>query len=384
MKNIRIALVIKTEGLEYDDRIRKEILSIQKLYPSVSFKIFAMLPDNLEKKGMTSYGVPYRSVFLPAREKYASSKKVYLKGWQFYKAIKKDLRDFDAVWTSNVDTFFVAAFVKTNFLIWDLHELPYQFFGSKWKCLLLKYVFKRCDIIIHANPQRAEYLKSIDLIDDMSKHYSLRNYPKFDDIDNEFDGKYENFLNWKGNRQCVYLQGIGGSRAGYESISAVLRIPDLVAVVVGNVEIKTVQELEGKYGDIINKRILFIGKIPQLKIPQFVRNCYTSLVFYQNTTPNNYYCEANRFYQAVIMGLPVVVGCNPTMKEIVDKYGFGVSIDNDGSDIDKIVVGLKQVINNYNQYKNNVLKNRSKLLWDNQDDKIKEIIDNLLKKQKYE
>ena len=57
-KERKIALVIKTEGLEYDDRVRKEILTVEKIYPNVKFKIFAMLPGNKEREGVTEYGTP--------------------------------------------------------------------------------------------------------------------------------------------------------------------------------------------------------------------------------------------------------------------------------------------------------------------------------------
>ena len=48
-KHYKVALVLYTNGLDYDDRIRKEILSIQKLYSNVSFKIFAVEPKNREE-----------------------------------------------------------------------------------------------------------------------------------------------------------------------------------------------------------------------------------------------------------------------------------------------------------------------------------------------
>lgn len=381
-KDFTIALVIKTLGLEYDDRVRKEILSVQRLYPDIKFKIFAMLPDNKEAEGVTEYGVPYKSVFIPAREKYPSNTKVYLKGWQFYQAIRKDLKAFDAVWVANVDAFFVTTFVKTRHLLWDLHELPHQMFGSKWKRILLKHALNRCDVVVHANPQRAQYMKSIHLIDDMSKHYALRNYPNFEDVDTEYDDTYHSFVEWKNNRKCVYLQGLNTKvRAASESVEAVMRKEDLCAVVVGGFDPEIKQQLKDKYGEQLEQRVFFVGQIPQMKIPQYVQQCFMTLVFYTNVRPNNWYCESNRFYQAVIMGLPVVVGANPPMKEIVEKYGFGVSIDDDGSNVDKIVKGIDDVLHNYSQYKDNIIKNRNHLTWNSQDFVIKEIVDKLMKQK---
>jgi len=381
-KNFTIALVLKTMGLEYDDRVRKEILSVQRLYPNVKFKIFALLPDNKETESVTDYGVPYKSLFIPALEKYPSSTKLYLKGWQFYQAVRKDLKSFDAVWVADVETFCVTTFVKTQHLLWDLHELPYQMFDSKWKRMLLKHTLNRCDVVVHANPQRAQYMKNLRLIDDMSKHYVLRNYPNVEDVDTEYDGAYHSFVEWKNGRKCVYLQGLHSRvRAASESVEAVMRKEDLCAVVVGGFNPEIKQQLKDKFGEQLEQRVFFVGKTPQMKIPQYVQQCFMALVFYTNVRPNNWYCEANRFYQAVIMGLPVVVGANPPMKEIVEKYGFGVSIDDDGTHVDKIVKGMEDVLHNYSQYKDNIIKNRNLLTWNRQDSVIKEIVDRLMRQK---
>ena len=378
-KEIKIALVIKTDGLEYDDRVRKEILTTQKLFPNISFKVFVMYPENKETTGVTSYGTPYRSVYVPSRDKYPSAKKAALKSYEFYKAIKDELKSFDAVWCANDDTTMVVALANRKHLLWDLHELPTSMLGSKPKRWLLRYLFSRCKVVVHANPQREKYLENIGIITNPSKHYALRNFPNFEDKDTEYDETYQKFVAWRNDRKCVYLQGLNNdSRAAYESISAVLQIPQLSAVVVGNYDKESRQKLAEEYGEGLEKRVYFVGKIPQLKIPQYVEQCQLSLIFYKNVRPNNWYCEANRFYQSVIMGLPVVVGNNPSMREMVEQYGFGVSIDDDGKDIFKIKQGIETVLNNYDAYILKNEENRKRLLWDNQENRIREIINHLL------
>ena len=377
-KDYSIALVVKNDGLEYDDRVRKEILTIQELYPNIKFKIFAMLERNEEYEGITSYGVPYKSVYIPARDKYPSAKKIILKAWQFYWAIEKDLRKYDAVWLTKLDCIFISMLTKNKRILWDLHELPQLLMGNKCKEALLKYLFKRAKVVVHANMYREKYLESKGLVNNPQKHYAIRNYPNFEDVDPEYDNKYYSFLSWKGDRRCVYLQGLfEDSRSPYESITAVLQTSDLVAVVVGSCEDKIKKRLEYEFGDQFRDRVLFVGKIPQLKIPQYSAQCYITLVFYQNVEPNNYYCEANRFYQSIIMGLPVVVGDNPSMKELVNKYKYGVSIDDDGKDLNKIVKGINKVLDDYDDYHQNCIKYGNKLLWENQYDTIKEIVEAL-------
>ena len=375
----RIALVIKTDGLEYDDRVRKEILSIQELFPHIKFKILAMLPENKHYEGVTEYGVPFSTVYVPARDKYPSAKKTLLKAWQFQKAIEKELVKFDAVWCANDDALVTVALTSNKRVLWDLHEIPAALTGSWLKRKLLRYLFTRCKVVVHANPQRKQYLESIGVISQPENHYSLRNYPNFDDGDKVFDETYSRFIEWKKDRKCIYLQGLDQDRrSAYESIQAVMKGTDLCAIVVGNFHGPSKDRLLSEYGENLKERICFIGRIPQMKIPQYVGQCFMSMIFYKNVSPNNWYCEANRFYQSIILGLPVVTGNNPSMKELVDEYGFGVSIDDDGRDVKKIIGGIKLLLDNYNSYKDNIKENKKNLIWENQKNEICSIVNKLM------
>ena len=52
-KHYKIALLLYTSGIDYDDRIRKEIMSIKEIYSNIDFKIFAVDPNNREESGIT-------------------------------------------------------------------------------------------------------------------------------------------------------------------------------------------------------------------------------------------------------------------------------------------------------------------------------------------
>ena len=377
--NKKIALLLYTSGLDYDDRIRKEILTIRKIYPGVSFKIFAVEHNiNRAVSGETSYGVPYRIPFLKTREKYASGTHTLAKAWDFYKCVRQDLREFDAIWCADIETFLFVLFTHRKPILWDLHELPAPFMNSSAMKMLFKHLERKCRVMVHANKARLDLLDKIGLISNRKKHYVLRNYPQFNEIDTEYDELYHRFDSWLGDRRCVYLQGLNGSgRAAYESVKAVLSTAELNAVVVGGFDKEAHKQLESEFGETLAKRVFFTGMVKQLKTPQYIKRCFMSLVFYKNTSPNNFYCEANRFYQNIINGNPVVVGNNPPMRELVEKYGFGVSIDDDGSDIEKIRAGIAELLTKYNELKSNIEKNKHHLLWDSQDDTHKCIIEKL-------
>ena len=134
------------------------------------------------------------------------------------------------------------------------------------------------------------------MLQQLDKQHFLRNYPKFNEIDNEYDDVFQVFKQWKGNSKCIYLQGIADERrADIESIEAVLSFPDLKGVVVGRILPERMEAFKKKFGEeALNNRLFFTGQIKQLKTPQYIKECYLSLVFYKKVNPNNWYCEPNR------------------------------------------------------------------------------------------
>lgn len=378
-RHYKIALVLYTQGLDYDDRIRKEILSIQKFYPNVKFKIFAVEPQNREDEGMTSYGVPYRIPFLKTRDKYASASHTLAKALDFYNTVKDELKAFDALWCADIETFPFVLLSKMKLIVWDHHELPLAFVNKCYMRWLYKRMERKCKVMIHANQPRLEYMDEKGLVSDRNKHFVLRNYPDFNEIDNEYDDTYNQFEKWLGDEKCVYLQGLTGpARADVESIGAVLAVPGLKAVVLGRVSEDQMRVFEQRFGkELLSERIYFVGQQKQLKTPQYIRKCIMSLVFYKKTSMNNWYCEPNRLFQNIINGNPVVVGNNPPMKELVDNYGVGVCVDTDGSDQEKIVAGIKDVLENMDSIKTKLAAAESQWLWGSQENTIRKIVDKL-------
>lgn len=377
-KEINIALVLYTQGLDFDDRIRKEIMSISELSPNIKFKIFAVTPKNEEKSGFTTYGIPYRLPFLKTRAKYKSGGHLLEKAYDFYHTVKKEVIEYDIIWCADTEILPFLLFINNKPMIWDLHELPSRFMNGFIGKTILKYIEKKCFSIIHANTERFDLLFYKKAFSCKSKHLVLRNYPSFNEIDKDFDEDFINFKEWKKDSRCVYLQGLTNiDRADVESVEAVLSKPKLKCVVIGNFNKNSKQYLLNKYKEEFEQRVFFTGMIKQLKTPQYIKECFTSLIFYKDTCPNNLFCEPNRMFQNVINGNPIVVGLNPPMKEFVNQFKCGVSVDTDGCNVSEIVKGLEEMIKNYDYYKQNALKASNKILWSNQNDILKELCDKI-------
>lgn len=377
-KLIRVAMVLNTDGLEYDDRIRKEILTIQSNCPYISFKIFAIVPDNRAEEGITDYGVPYQLISLKTRTKYPSGKKKVFKAYEFYRVAKRVVKDYDVVWCADCHTFFLPLLLSRKKIVWDLHELPTPFMGHPLKRTLFQYMEKRCDLFYHANRERIDYLISQEVIRQTGKHFAIRNFPespkelqKGELIRDKFK-IFDDFETWVGDTLCVYLQGIyEDDRRSYQSMAAVMEIDNLKAVVVGRPDQEALSRIRQKYGmDEVNRKLFLTGMIPQKYTTLFVNRCVCSLVFYSINQPNNKYCEPNRLFQTVLSGLPVVVGCNPPMKKFVENIGAGIVLKSDGSDLSEVRTALSLILQDYELYKQNIISNKSKMYWESQEDLI--------------
>lgn len=369
-KEIKVAMLLYTQGLEYDDRIRKEILTLQKNIHNLRFKIYAVLPENEEKHGITDYGVEYYIPYLKSRDKYPSGKRTLLKAYDFYKTIKPLLKDFDVIWCADEEPFLFLLLSNNPKFVWDQHEIPERFIRNRLMRTLYKYLEKRCNLLYHANQPRIEYLLNMGLIHKPERHFAIRNYPE--NLESAIptpDKIFKNFKKWLSDRKCIYIQGVSGKdRKCYETLTSILRTKDLCAVVVGGIDKSDLERVKTEFGtSIVDKRLYFTGKVPQKNTKLYIKESLISLVFYAMDLPNNIYCEPNRMFQSIMMGIPVIVGNNLSMKDIIDEYHVGISLDNDGSNIESINNAIDVILTHYDVYKTNVLKSRDKLCWDHQE-----------------
>ena len=124
MERKKIAFVLRTVGLEYDDRVRKECITLAR---SADLTIFALFSNNREEEGITSYGIPYKSFHLVTREKLPSGKFLFFKALEFYFRVIRHLKGFDLIWAHEVYTVLFPLLAGKNKFIWDLHEIPAPF-----------------------------------------------------------------------------------------------------------------------------------------------------------------------------------------------------------------------------------------------------------------
>ena len=359
----RIALICRTpDSLEQDDRIRKECSSLMSTY---DIMIYVLFEDNRAEEGVTSFGVNYKSFSLSSRNEVNKGKSLLFKAYDFYKTVKPYLQGYDYIWLAEEYTFLFAVLLRHKRIIWDLHELP-SYMTARWVTTkLFQYIERKCYRIIHANNERIDYLIKKGVIKHKEKHFVIHNYPDSIFIESETKGEKNNeFINWLQDEEYVYLQGLDfGKRYPYNTIKALLDITQIKLLVVGRFDKEAREKLNKEYNNIIDDRVWFMGTIPSVQIPILMKNSKFSVVFYTIDDPNSRFCEANRFYNAICLGVPVVVGCNESMANICTKQKNGVSLPSDGRDIDDINKGISDLLANYDFYKENSTKASKMFRW---------------------
>lgn len=365
----KIAIVLYTNGLQYDDRVRKEIQSMQLADDKLKFFIYCLTPEKNEYEGVTAYGVPYKNLGLFFRRILPSKHFLFLKAFELYFYLYRILKkEYDLLWFADPETFLFPLLLKNKMIIWDLHELPMLLCKSQFSKMLFHRIERNCCCILHANQERIDYLVNNKAIKQVEKHFPIRNLPDKEidlPINIEDESKLIEFEEWVDTKTCVYLQGIGSNaRKGEEILSAICGINDLYAVVVGNFNPDIKNALQEKYGALIDERFFWAGMISQHVTYKYIRKCKFGIVFYSALSPNNYLCESNRMYQILCCGKPVIVGCNPTMKNYIIGNSYGIALDDDGSDIERIQKGIFELLQEYDFYVNNILGSKDMLYWD--------------------
>lgn len=378
---MKIAYILLSNGLEYDDRIRKEMLSMREMFGNVDFKIFAFSGDDNHKgSGVLSYGVPYEFVTVKHREnKSKDIISLLRKEYNFYSQIKEKVKDYDLLWCCDEHPVFFPMFSDKP-IIWDLHEIPGFITGGRLKNFFFHRMERRCLWLIHANNERKEYLVKTGVIKYSEKHLVIRNYPNKNWLlwKENISEAYNNFQKWLGGDEYIYIQGINlKARFPLETLTSIMEAKCMKAVVVGSVSDDVKKKIADLYPDS-EKYIYYTGKLVQLETAAFIANCKFSIVFYNVDKPNNRLCEPNRMFQTLGMGKPVLVGLNEPMKNVVEQYNVGIVLETPGNSVSDNVVGIKRMIEEYEILKKNALSCKDNFTWESQTPVFKKLLKDYL------
>lgn len=269
--------------------------------------------------------------------------------------------------------YFLFFYRKRNFkIIWDLHELPHDFLlKNKVIQKALKFILNHADAVIYTNTERKDYIKSHIAGIKEKAFFVLNNYP-----DKDFIAAPKNAVAIPELDEKPYFLWLG---AGIKSRNFDLFLKAYEAfkdnynlVVIGKIGADLAHEVSvlKEEGKVYNRFV------KQKEIINYIDGAFLSVVLYKAANANNFYCEPNRLYQLISRNVPIVVGYNPTMKNLVERLEIGVALQDDGSDATALKKSIEKVVEEHEYYKNNLESNDFTILfgWENQMNQITNFI----------
>lgn len=378
---MKILSLVNTDGLDYDDRVNKEAQILMGLGNEVS--LLALELANKPRSGTTAYGAPFRTVALSSRKFFPRRRFLMIKAFEMYLrfAGRMGYSGWDVLWVHEhspagmiVIGWLLRKLGKRLRIVWDQHELwPESLVSKTWYHWLLAC----CDVIVVANQERADVIKSLVPAQLTDRLFVVENYPDRSLLQASASPLADEFQQWLGTSPYVLFQGgAWPHRKILECAEAVNRLGNLRMLVMGPCEDSVRDDLAVRWPDY-QDWIFITGWIAPSRFLSYMDQASASLVFYENIDQNHWLCAPNRFYHAIIRGIPVICGPNPPMKQLVDQYGIGQVVNGNGEIPDEIEQALRAVLAHHAKYKDSCLRCREKFVWDTQESVLISILQKL-------
>jgi glycosyltransferase involved in cell wall biosynthesis len=261
-------------------------------------------------------------------------------------------------------------------VVWDQHELPSDgLLKNSGYRRVFRWLVGLCDSVVMANHERRALV--IDWLGEKPRVpiAVLENYPdaRFGDlVATDLPRKVTEWL--EGSPYLLAQGGANPDRHLDRLVSATLRMPQFKLLVVGPYLPQVLPDLERRHGSALGRQVLFTGPVPQLDLTRFIDHAYASVVLYQSDSANTRLCAPNRLYQALVRGVPVVVGVNPPMADLVNARRCGVVLRTDGASADDVCEGLRRLESGYEAFKASAARTHG-LLWESQQAVVARIVE---------
>lgn len=237
--------------------------------------------------------------------------------------------DFDTAWISSL---FVKIFNKT--LVYDIFDYYVDAFSvpkllkGMVECAD-KRVINSAEAVIICSEKRTEQIRGTN----PRLLTIIHNSPAR--VDNTRLG---NIKLDKHKVKIVYAGILSDGRFIKEVASIVVRYHDVEFHIGGF----------GKYEEYFKEisqeydNIFFYGKLKYSDVLQLENACDIMIALYDPKVPNHYYAAPNKFYEAMMLGKPIIMVKNTGMDEIVSKHNIGEVIEYNPDSFEK---ALATVIN---------------------------------------
>ncbi|MGM0777904.1 MAG: glycosyltransferase family 4 protein [Bacillota bacterium] len=136
--------------------------------------------------------------------------------------------------------------------------------------------------------------------------------------------------------KIVYVGVLSGGRFIEQLIDVVIKNPRY------ELHIGGFGLLENKIKQIAdeNENIIFYGKLPYEKTIALEHSCDIMTAIYNPEVSNHFFAAPNKFYEALMLGKPLIMVKNTGMSEIVEEYKIGEVIDYNVESLENAIASL--------------------------------------------
>ena len=326
MKNIHITL---TE-FRNESRLLKEISSLTSSKLFDEFLVIALGSDDLDvtvsrSKNFEVQRIRLRSRGLPKNALFQLIKFVEFMIRCFF-IVKRERGDVINLHTLALLP--VGWGLKKIFrvkLVYDAHELETEkngLHGARKK--ISKWVERRfinsCDLVIVVGDNIADWYANEYKTE---RPLVVKNAPF--SVERKRNNLFRKELGIQPEQKILLYQG-GLMRArGVQLVLDAFKVrskDDVVAVFMGYGELET----DVKEAENLHNNIRFYPAVKPEVVLDYTSSADIGIHLIQNTCLNHYYCMPNKFFEYTMAGLPIIISNMKEMADAVNKYKFGVAI----------------------------------------------------------
>lgn len=136
----------------------------------------------------------------------------------------------------------------------------------------------------------------------------------------------------------------------------------------------------GKYEDYFkdlalkHNNVLYYGKIPYLETLELEESCDIMTALYDPSIENHYYAAPNKFYEALMLGKPLIMVKNTGMSEIVSEHSIGELIEYDKSNLIDAIENLVERKDEWENISQKMIKlYKTHYSWDEMERRLKKL-----------
>lgn len=341
-----VAHIIKSPSYDSDGRLQKWVKSLKKADLRSTVHIIedqnTQSTEMIEGTEIKKNSLFFRMLFKQRKGYPFKILEYCAKVFIFLKQNPRDVLIFHDV--QQYLNIFIALFIfrkSKRYIVWDLHELPHSFlFSTAITKRFLRYLLENVDLVVYTNVDRRKFLLS-KLSFSENSFGILNNFPDEEFMRKPTQKRPEGLSRLREDKPYIIWLGAaleGRNFTTFFEMFHTLR-DSYNLVILGRVEERYIKEVSL----LADNGIAFQAFVKQEEIINYIDHAKFSVVLYNSSTPNSYYCEPNRLYQLISRKIPVLVGNNPTMRSIVKELGIGIVLDDDGTSHNAMSKGLSRL-----------------------------------------